>query len=227
MRVKVYQIDSERDPLRRKFFSLDETRSIQGKDGVDASIYDEVLNADMDVDNLEDIFTRLNTEGHPLHRGHSLSVSDVVVTDKGAFFCDSFGFQQIDFNESQTHKPDNLMRVLYVEPHRIPYETEIPHTLEGMQQAVGGLIEPVYLDDDIVIVGNEEAKLEGLDGNRRLENGIIMAGPFFICGEANEEFRSLTDEEVVKYMDQFHEPENISPEEVEADMGFTIYGFMM
>ena len=54
-----------------------------------------------------------------------------------------------------------------------------------------------------------------------------MAGPFFICGEANEEFRSLTDKEVVKYMDQFHEPENISPEEVQADMGFTIYGFMM
>ena len=50
------------------------------------------------------------------------------------------------------------MRVLYVEPHRFPYETEISHTLKGMQQVVGGLIEPVYLDGDGVIVGNEEAK---------------------------------------------------------------------
>ena len=227
MKVKVYQIDSERDPLRRKFFSLEETRNIQGKDGIDASIYDEVLNADMDASNLEDVFAQLNTGRHPLLRGHSLSVSDVVVNENGAFFCDSFGFQQIDFDESQTHMPDNLMRVLYVEPHRSPYETEIPHDLKGMQQAVGGLIEPVYLDDDVVIVGNEEAKLEGLDGNRRLENGTIMAGPFFICGDAGEEFRSLTDEEVVKYMDQFREPEDISPEEVEADMGFAIFGFMM
>lgn len=224
MRVKVYQIDHDRDVNRVKFMPLDFT-SEHG--GVDPGIYNEVLNADMDASDPEDVFTQLNTGRHPLLRGHSLSVSDVVVNEDGAFFCDSFGFKKIDFDESQTHKPDNLMRVLYVEPHRIPYETEIPHTLTGMQQAVGGYIEPVYLDGDGVIVGNEEAKLEGLDGNRRLENGIIMAGPFFICGEAGEEFRSLTDEEVVKYMDQFHEPEDISREEVEADMGFTIYGFMM
>ncbi len=224
MRVKIYQIDHDLDSGRCKFQPLD---FMQKHGGVNAEIYQEVMNAELDASNLEEVFAQLNTVRHPLLRGHSLSVSDVVVNEDGAFFCDSFGFKQIDFDESQTQKPDNLMRVLYVEPHRIPYETEISDTLEGMQQAVGGWIEPVYLDDDIVIVGNEEAKLEGLDGNRRLENGIIMAGPFFICGEANEEFRSLTDEEVVKYMDQFHEPENISPEEVEADMGFTIYGFMM
>ena len=54
-----------------------------------------------------------------------MSVSDVVVTDKGAFFCDSVGFKQIEFDESQTQKPENLMRVLYVEPGKAPYEAEI------------------------------------------------------------------------------------------------------
>ena len=73
MRVKIYQINSARDNANRKFMSL--------KDGeaVDSSIYDEVFNAEIDEMNLEEIYARFNTEGHPLHRGHSLSVSDIVV----------------------------------------------------------------------------------------------------------------------------------------------------
>ena len=73
-------------------------------------------------------------------------------------------------------------------------------------------------------VGNEESKLRGMDGNRRIGDGSsIMAGPFFVCGDSGESFRSLTDEEVTKYMARFAQPEDISPEEVEADMGFMIY----
>ena len=144
MRVKVYQIDHDRDVNRVKFMPLDFT-SEHG--GVDPGIYNEVLNADMDASDPEDVFTQLNTGRHPLLRGHSLSVSDVVVNEDGAFFCDSFGFKKIDFDESQTHKPDNLMRVLYVEPHRIPYETEIPHTLAGMQQEARAALENAWRTD--------------------------------------------------------------------------------
>lgn len=165
------------------------------------------------------------TVGHPLHRGHSLSVSDVVVNDNGAFFCDSIGFQPIAFDESQTQKPDNLMRVVYVEPHKAPYIADVAHTLEAEQKAVGdGLIEPIDNYDGTCLVGNEESKLRGMDGNRRIGDGSsIMAGPFFVCGDSGESFRSLTDEEVTRYMARFAEPEDISPEEVEADMGFMIY----
>ena len=130
----------------------------------------------MDFDGLQDLFIIFNTTGHPLYRGHSMSVSDVVVTDEGAFFCNNIGFAQVDFDESQTQKPDDLMRVVYVEPGKPAYEAEIRNDLYAEQQAVGGLIEPVYLEEDICIVGNEESKLIGLSGNRRLENGTIMAG---------------------------------------------------
>lgn len=79
-------------------------------------------------------------------------------------------------------------------------------------------------DDGTCLVGNEESKLRGMDGNRRIGDGTsIMAGPFFVCGDSGETFRSLTDEEVTRYMARFAEPEDISPEEVEADMGFMIY----
>ena len=222
MRVKIYQINSARDNANRKFMSL--------KDGeaVDSSIYDEVFNAEIDEMNLEEIYARFNTEGHPLHRGHSLSVSDIVVMNGKAHICQSFGFKEIPFDVSQTQKPDNLMRVVYVEPNRPAYEAEVVHTLEGEQRAVKGYIEPVYIEDDnTCLICNEEAKLEGMEGNRRIGDGTsIIAGPFFVVGLTEEDFRGLSDEEVTRYMDRFKEPEQISQEEVQGDMGFTIIAGM-
>lgn len=120
---------------------------------------------------------------------------------------------------------EELMRVVYVEPNKAPRVMEMLHTLEAEQNAVGGLIELVYNDDNTAIVCNDEGKLIGMEGNRRLGNGTIIAGPFFVVGLTEDDFRSLTDEEVVKYMNQFAEPEHISQEEVESDMGFTIIPF--
>ena len=72
-------------------------------------------------------------------------------------------------------------------------------------------------------IWNEESKLIGMEGNRRIGDGSsIIAGPFFICGTTEEDFRGLTDNEVDLYMDRFKEPEQISPEEVRADTGCTI-----
>ena len=223
MRIKIYQINFDRDKNKVKFHDLKNTERFQGKADIDPSIYDEVFNGEVDNSNLEEIFRQFNTEGHPLHRGHSVSVSDVIVIDDRAYFCQPVGFQEISFDESLTMKPDNLMTVVYVEPHKPPYIAEIEHTLEAEQKAVGGFIEPIYMDD-VCLVGNEEAKLIGMEGNRRIGDGTsIIAGPFFICGLTEDDFRSLTEEEAEKYMTQFKEPEQISREEVEADMGFTIY----
>ncbi|WP_407720839.1 YodL domain-containing protein [Ruminococcus sp. JE7B6] len=226
MRVKIYQINSNRDKAHFRFSNLAETTKLMQGNGVDSSLYDEVFNAELGTGDLEEIYTKFNIERHPLHRGDSLSVSDVVVTDQGAYFCDSSGFEKIDFDESKTQKPDDLMRVLYVEPGKVPYEAEIRNTLEGMQRAVcDGLIEPIFMDDGCVLVGNEESKLRGMQGNRHLDGGGVLAGPFFICGDAGENFRSLTDDEVSRYMEKYAEPEDISDEETQADVGFTLYGF--
>ena len=189
-----------------------------------SSIYVVVINAEIDETDPEAIFTRFNTTGHPLFRGHSLSVSDVIVIDGKAHYCQNIGFKEIPFDESQTQKPDNLMRVVYVEPNKPAYEAEIVGTLEGEQKAVQGYIESVYIEDDnTVLICNEEAKLIGMEGNRRIGDGSsIIAGPFFVCGLSEDSFRGLTDEEVAKYMDKFSQPEDISQADVEADMGFKI-----
>lgn len=222
MRVQVYQINHARDTESAKFMSLKDDQT------PDSSIYDEVFDAEIEETDLEAIYTRFNTEGHPLHRGHSLSVSDVVVLDGKAHICQSFGFREVTFDVSLTQKPDNLMRVVYVEPNKPPYVAEVEHTLEGEQRAVKGMIEVVYPDDsEACIICNEEAKLIGMEGNRWLGDGsTIIAGPFFVCGTTEDDFRGLTDEEVTRYMDQFKEPEQISQAQVESDSGFMIISGM-
>lgn len=111
------------------------------------------------------------------------------------------------------------LRILMVEPHKAPYEASIPHELSAMQQTVGGLIEVVRNGDGTLLVCNEEGKLLGMEGNRRIP-GDVLAGPFFVVGDAGETFRSLTEEELERYRERFAEIEDISPQEVQAATGF-------
>ncbi len=123
--------------------------------------------------------------------------------------------------------PGNMLKVVMVEPHKPAYVTEIESDYKSLQAAVGdGLIEPIYYlhDRDVVMVGNEGAKLLNMDGNRRFGDRII-AGPFFICGDGEDDFCSLTDEQCEKYVRQFAEPENITRQEVENEMKIEIRFF--
>ena len=96
MRIRIYQINPERHSM---FRSYDENRAINPDE------YDSVFDADVDCENLEQIFSQFNTIYHPLFRGRSLSVSDVVeLTDIGTFhYCDSVGFREIEFDPYQTY----------------------------------------------------------------------------------------------------------------------------
>ena len=110
------------------------------------------------------------------------------------------------------------LRILMVEPRKAPYEASVPHELTAMQQTVGGLIEVVRNGDGTLLVCNEEGKLLGMEGNRRIP-GDVLAGPFFVVGDAGETFRSLTEEELERYRERFAEIEDISPQEVQAATG--------
>ena len=226
MRYKVYQIVPELDEKGVKFASLKRTSDKNQSYEIDASIYKKTLDVDIDTYSLEDVYKLLNTVGHPLSSGESMSVSDVIVAEDGAYFCDSIGFQPITFDESKVHQPAEAMKIVYVEPGKKPYIAEIYHTLDAMQKAVDGYIEAIYCHDDATCcVGNEEAKLIGMEGNRRLETGSIIAGPFFVIGDGGENFRSLTDAEVNRYLQHYAQPHEISREEVQADMGWVFFSF--
>lgn len=216
MQVRVYQINPDRDANRVMHERLGDLQKYQGSSTVDESLYDRVLRADVDCENLEQLYTVLNISGHPLHHGGQMKVSDVVVTEEGAFYCDRVGFVGIEFDESKAQIPEGMMRVLYVEPGKPAYETEIPNSWEARSQAVQGILECVCMDCDTVLLCNDEGKLNGMKGNRRLDNGTVIAGPFLIVGDGNE-FQSLTDAQAAYFMDRFKEPEDITQDEVEAD----------
>ena len=118
------------------------------------------------------------------------------------------------------------MKVVMVEPNKPAYVTEIGDDYQSLHDAVGGLIEPIYYlnDPDVVMIGNEEAKIIGLEGNRRFGDRIV-AGTFFICGDNGEDFCSLPDDLCEKYVQQFAVPESIKQSEVEQDMGMTFICF--
>ena len=100
------------------------------------------------------------------------------------------------------------MRILIIEPQKVPYEKEIDKDFRVMQSIVGGLIQAVDLDKNTSLVCNEEGKLIGLEGNRRVGEDII-AGTFFLCGFNEEgEFTSINDEQIIKYSERFKEPEH-------------------
>lgn len=224
MRIKIYQINPDRDINRVRNERLSNLQCCQGSPGIQASLYDEVFNAEMDFNGLEALYTQFNTIGHPLHRGGQMKVSDIIVTDDGAFYCDRFGFAPVDFDVSQTQKPENLMTVVYVEPGRPAYIAEVLHDLEAEQRAVAGeQIDCLDNGDGTLLINNEDAKDMGLPGNRRYGQGQVIAGPFFVVGDAGDSFRSLTESEVTKYMARFAEPEQISPAEVEADHFIAFY----
>lgn len=106
------------------------------------------------------------------------------------------------------------MRILVVEPERRPEEMEIDGSLRAMQDIVGGFIQPIYLDDSVALVCNDEGKLMNLPANRGLRNRDgqiydIVCGTFFLCGAPtdSDHFTSLTPEQIKQYEGRFHTPE--------------------
>lgn len=101
------------------------------------------------------------------------------------------------------------IRVLVVEPNKLPYEKVIPNRLQDKQNLVGGLIEYTRVDgdEDSLLICNEEGKILGLEWNREIGNDDVIAGTFFIVGDNPDigEDRSLTDEQIEKYKNRFNE----------------------
>ena len=100
------------------------------------------------------------------------------------------------------------MKILMVEPERHPKIAEIPHTLEAMQQTVGGYIEITYpWSDPIALVCDEEGLLKQLPFNRLVAPGSAIFGTFFLCGIGEEELTDLPEELADKYMRMLYNPE--------------------
>lgn len=108
------------------------------------------------------------------------------------------------------------MKVLMVEPGRVPYETEIGESIKTIQAAAGGKIEVVYpYEDPVALVCNREGKLLGLPLNRALydeagEMYDIIAGTFFVAGLGEEGLADLPADLIKKYAEHLKYPETFA-----------------
>lgn len=120
------------------------------------------------------------------------------------------------------------IKVLMVEPGEHPKDVVLENNLDALQKAVSigcdyqGLIEVISLGKGVCIICNEEGKLLGLEGNRRL-GGDIIAGVFYVAGEDKYgNFVSLTEAQLECYTKRFWAPEVF----LEGDITDLIYAFI-
>ena len=115
---------------------------------------------------------------------------------------------------------EKTVKAIKVEPNERPCVIALKTDLDSLQKAVSigapdqGLIEFVYLKDNVSILCNEEGKLIGLCPNRRLGNDILC-GVFYVVAENDEgELISLTQEQQNRYSKMFWDPDVIGKDEV-------------
>ena len=101
MVYKIYQLDSRKPSVHGKMFSRwDWLEKYEGGFNFDdyKVVYEGETNLDEKLDDitiLENLFTKFNLNHPDDFRGHSLSVSDVVVLDDKMYYCDDFGWKEI------------------------------------------------------------------------------------------------------------------------------------
>lgn len=105
MKVRIYQIDFERD---EKFLCYRNLETVLERCGgiIPAESYNMVFEYEALSDNLERLFFIFN-EAHPKgYKVRSMSMSDVVevidpVNGSKFFFCDKIGFKEVSFDASK------------------------------------------------------------------------------------------------------------------------------
>lgn len=112
MNLRIFQVNHERDVNRVAFESFSRLKHWQGTEEVMPKIYDKVYEGQIEGKNLEAVYERFNLNKPADYMGHSMSVSDVIAVEgseeieDGYYYCDTFGFVKIEFDESKTSLQD-------------------------------------------------------------------------------------------------------------------------
>lgn len=131
------------------------------------------------------------------------------------YVLDSGDFTGVDFKTVGEHElaETRTMNVLLVQPNAYPKKISVGMELEDLQAMVGGDIEVTYpFEDEVAIILNESGKINGLPLNRAIytEDGDmqdIYAGDFLVVGLTEDDFGSLTSEQMQKFEEKFHQPQ--------------------
>lgn len=95
------------------------------------------------------------------------------------------------------------MRVIIKEVGKLPQIQNIENTLEVLKELVGGYIEVVRMSDDILMICNEEGKLQGLPPNFSTGYDVIVGTVVFVSFDGEEDFTDLNDWQVEYILGKF------------------------
>ena len=134
MELKIYQIDTEKDKQRVVFEGYDSLQKITKKENaIDSDIYkciytmkpeDEEKFTHFDLDGFYHFLNSPYEERPKEYKGHSLSVSDIIVVknshciDDGAYFCDRFGWKDVSNEFFKAEKTTRIWKVPGIDGHR-------------------------------------------------------------------------------------------------------------
>lgn len=218
MEICIFQIDHDRDQNRVSYLSMEKLLKFQGDSRVDSGIYNSVFQGVVECSTLEGIYYMFNVNHPEGYTGRSLSVSDVVqvisspTMEFGLYFCESVGFQKIDFEPEKTQDITHAISVLLLEPGKVAKPALINNTLEDMQRLVGGHIEALPLPGGGQLICNEDGKFLTLPQNRALKDEAgkvvdVLVGTCFICGKKGGDFTGLTPDQMKQFKKEFQYPQ--------------------
>ena len=95
------------------------------------------------------------------------------------------------------------MRAIIKEVGKSPVVKDIENTLDALKSLVGGYIEVIGLDDKVLLICNEEGKLQGLPPNFSTGYDVIVGTAVFVSFDGKEDFTDLDDWQIEYVMSKF------------------------
>ena len=95
------------------------------------------------------------------------------------------------------------MKAIIKEVGKEPRIEDIANDLPTLHKLVGGYIEVVRVTPDILMICNEEGKLQGLPPNFSTGRDVIVGTVVFVAFDGAEDFAGLSDYQVLEVMDLF------------------------
>ena len=118
------------------------------------------------------------------------------------------------------YKKEKELKIVLKKVGENPEIMNIENTLERKQELVGGLIEVVPVLEDVLLICNEEGKLENLLPNLIFPYDYIAGDCFFVGDDyKNGDFKSLTDEQITEIKELCKKREYLSIMKLEDSNG--------
>lgn len=95
------------------------------------------------------------------------------------------------------------MKVIIKEVGKAPVIKDIENTLDTLKSLVGGYIEVVSMEDNIILICNEEGKMQGLPPNFSMGYDVIVGTAVFVSFDGKEDFTDLNDWQIEYLMGKF------------------------